>query len=123
MIFIFGGVDVHLHIRGKSQSPLGTLARISTRPYLKLNDFFERNLVETIGGNTRFNPACRSHSCVGSINDVQLQWKEALNSYTFLERNDVIYPNELWPLLSIIDDKASRTNIILRESTFRYLIQ
>lgn len=60
-------------MRGNSQSPLGTLARISTLPYLKLNDFFERNLVVTIGGNIRFKPACLSHSCVGSINDVQLK--------------------------------------------------
>lgn len=60
---------------GKIQSPFGNLALISTRPYLKLNDFFERNLADTTGGKIRFEPAWRSHSCFGSINDVHLKFK------------------------------------------------
>lgn len=67
----------HVHdLRGNSQSPFGTLARTSTRPNLKLNDFRERNLADTTGGRMRFNPACRSHSCFGSMNDVQLKWSK-----------------------------------------------
>lgn len=59
------------YIRGNIQSPLGSLALISTRPYLKLKDFFERSFALTTGGKMRLRPACRSHSTFGSTNVVQ----------------------------------------------------
>lgn len=51
------------------------------------------------------------------MNDVQLQWKY----YGYII--GIRKPFECTHLLSVIDDKASRSDIILGESTLRHLIQ
>lgn len=64
------------NLRGKIQSPLGSLARISTRPYWKRKVPFVLSLAETTGGRMVARAALRRHSFSLFVGETQLDEEE-----------------------------------------------